>query len=186
MKNKVIFPMMAGLFALALIVISAFVPWFRWSFQEDSQARYERTDVWGPPAYVVGLTDYTSVDTSADGIRAVNWAAGGYLGLFLVGVVSWMVLIWLLGQEVERRIVFFAAGAASVLVSGGLVVVLGLGELIAQRVGLYAATRTSQIVVADLVGMQVFGPLLLLVGVAIEVGMVVWKLQRNRRGRDDG
>jgi purine-cytosine permease-like protein len=71
-------------------------------------------------------------------------------------------------------------GIGSVGVSVGVVVALGLAGLIAQRVGLYAATKTSEIVVAEMVGIQVPGPLMLTVGVVAEAVTMVWG-KRTRR-----
>jgi heme/copper-type cytochrome/quinol oxidase subunit 4 len=174
MKRKVLIQVIVGLLALSLTVISAFVPWFRWSFQEESQVWTERTSVWGPPAVYSSGPSYASVDVSIDGIKMVNWAAAVYLVLFLLAIVLWIALLRLLGRELERRTVPVVLGIGSVGVSIGLVVFLGLGELIAQRVGLYAATRTSEIVVAEMVGIQVLGPTMLFVGIVVEAVTLIW------------
>ena len=168
MKNKVAVPVIAGLLALSLIVISAFVPWFQWSFQEGSQVWYEKTSVWGPPPVYSFGPSIASVDMSVHDTRTVEWATGVYLLLFLLGIVLWIALLWMLRREIERRTVLVVLGVGSVVVSVGLVVILGLAELIAQRVGLYAATRTSMIVMVEMVGIQVPGPLMLIVGVVAE------------------
>jgi hypothetical protein len=183
-KTKVLVPVTVGLLALSLIVISASMPWFKWSFQEGSQVWYERTSVWGPPpfclpAYSSGPS-YASVDVSIDGIKAVNWAASAYLVLFLLAIVLWIRLLQVLGRELERRTVPVVVGIVSVGASVGLVLILGLGELIAQRVGLFAAIRTLEIVVAEMVRIQIPGPLMLTVGVVAEAFTMVWG-KRTRR-----
>lgn len=180
MKTRVLVPVIVGLLALSLIVISAVVPWFKWSFQEGSQVWYERTTVWGPPPVYFFGPSYASVDVSIDGIKTVNWAAGVYLLLFLLSIVLWIALLRVLGRELERRTMPVVLGVGSVVASVGLILILGLGELIAQRVGLYAATRSSEIVVAEMVGIQVPGPLMLIVGVVMEAVTMVWRKRRQR------
>jgi hypothetical protein len=65
-------------------------------------------------------------------------------------------------------------GIGSVGVSVGLILILGLAGLIAQRVGLYAATRTSEIVEAEMVGIQALGPLMLFMGLVVEAVTLIW------------
>jgi hypothetical protein len=178
MKNQAAGPVIVGLLALCLMVISAFVPWFKWSFQEGSQAWYESTSVWGPPAYVSGVP-YASVDVSVNGVQMVNWAAGVYLLLFLLGIALWIVLLRMLRRKTERRTTLVVLGVGSVVVSVGLVVLLGLAGLIAKRVVLYAAIRSLRIVVAEMAGIRVPGPLTLIVGVMAEAVMV-WRMRRQR------
>ncbi len=173
MQNKTVGSVLAGLLALCLIVISAFLPWFKWSFQEGSQSWYESTSVWGPPAYIPG-GHYASVDVSDGGIRAVNWAAGIYLALFLLGIVLWIALLRVLGRGAERRTALAVLGVGSVAASVALVVLPGLAGLIAKRVGLYAAIRSDRIVVAEMAGVQVLGPLMVVVGIVAEAVMV-WR-----------
>jgi hypothetical protein len=179
MNTKPTVPIILGFLALSTIVISSFLPWFRWSFHEGTQSWPEKTDVWGPPAVIYGMP-YASVDVSAHGITSVNWAAGITLVLFFLGIVLWVALLWVLRREIKRRIVLAVVGAASIVVSGGLVVILGLAGLIAQRVGLYAAVQSSRIVVAELAGLQAPGPLMLAVGVVAEAGVLVWRMCTKR------
>ena len=179
MKTRVLVPVIVGLLALSLMVISAFVPWFKWSFQEGSQVWYERTAVWGPPPVYFFGPSYASVDVSINGIKTVNWAAGVYLVLFSLGIVLWIRLLRVLGREVERRIMPVVLGIGSVGASVGLVAILGLGELIVKRVGLYAATRTSEIVVAEIVDIQVLGPLMLFVGIVVEAVTLIWRSRKR-------
>ena len=174
MKRKGLVEVIVGLLALSLIVISAFVPWFRWSYQRESQIWYATTSVWGPPAVYSSGPSYASVDVLIDGIKTVNWSAAVYLALFLLGIVLWIALVRVHGRELERRTLPVMLGIGSVGVSVGLVLLLGLAGLIAQRVGLYAATRTSEIVEAELVGIQALGPLMLFVGIVAEAVTFIW------------
>ena len=57
-----------------------------------------------------------------------------------------------------------------------------MGELIAHRVGLYAAVRSDRIITAELIRLQVLGPLILVIGLAGAAGALIWRRRITSTG----
>ena len=175
MANKGWGPLVAAFLGLSLMAGSAYAPWFQWAYGAGTDLWYESTAIWGPPAYMLSSPgSYAMVDDAGDYFSGVDRIVATYLVIFLMGLGLWLALLWRSRRAIDGRLLA-AVGLVTVLGWLGLLGILGLAELIARRVGLYAAVRSDRIITAELVGLQVIGPLLLVTGLAVVVGALVWQ-----------
>jgi hypothetical protein len=181
MTNKIRGPLITSFLGLSLMAISAFTPWFLWAYREGAELWYESTSIWGPPAYILGFPAYAMVDDAGHYFTTVDRIVAIYLVIFLAGIGLWLALLWWSRRDIDGW-VLVAVGLVSVLGWMGPLIIFGLGELIAHRVGLYAAVRSDRIITAELIRLQVLGPLILVIGLAGAAGALIWRRRITSTG----